>query len=167
MICHMLPSAPAARPCRPSRPPNMSFSPIRLAYKGFLLGSQAMGELCRGIPGPGSSKEPPPLVPWASWAWFLSPKVKSQKCPKNQKCQKCQKNALALPSCQKNALALLSCQKNALALLSCQNMLWHCAVPKSKIPKPKIQIPKPQIQNPKFKIQNPKSKSPQIPKSKI
>ena len=30
----------------------------------------------------------PPLVPWASRAWFLSPKVKSQKCQKNPKCQK-------------------------------------------------------------------------------
>ena len=63
------------------------FSPIRLAYKGFLLDSkETVG--CAGLSAPrvpwGTG---PPQVPWASRAWFLSPKVKSQKCPKFQKCQ--------------------------------------------------------------------------------
>ena len=63
-------------------------SPTRLAYKGFLLDTQATGGLCGPIRAPGSLGNVPPLVPWASRAWFLSPKVKSQKCPTFQKCEK-------------------------------------------------------------------------------
>ena len=64
------------------------FSPIRLAYKGFLLCSKAMGELFRPARAPGSLKEPAPPGSLGLQSLVPRPKVKSQKCQKNPKCQK-------------------------------------------------------------------------------
>ena len=54
--------------------------PIRGSY---WIPKQPLG--CVGLSAPRVPRGLcPPRVPWASRAWFLSPKVKSQKCPKFQ-----------------------------------------------------------------------------------
>ena len=62
------------------------FSPIRLAFKGFLLYSKAMGGLYRGEFDPGSLKDAAPRLPWASRAWFLAPKSKDKNVKNVEKC---------------------------------------------------------------------------------
>ena len=87
------------------------FSPIRLAYNGFLLYSKAIGGLLQGVRSPGSPGNRPPRVPRAPRARFPAPKSKSQ-----------------------TAFGILNCQKVAFGVLSCQNMPSP-KVEKSKSPK--------------------------------
>ena len=101
------------------------FPQVGSACKGFLLYTKV---------AVGCATPSRPRVPWrmrlprilgTPGAWFLSPKVKSQKC-------QCRRSVSALPSCDTNALALLSCQTNALALLSCQQNLMRSNEKQSK-----------------------------------
>ena len=82
-------------------------SPIRLAYKGFLLYPKAMGELSRGGAGPGSLGNPPP--------GFLGPPEPGSS-PQSQK-SKMSKMSKKLPS----------------RCLVVKKLLWHCLVVK-KLP---------------------------------
>ena len=114
------------------------FSPIRLAYKGFLLYSKAIGGLLRVVPGPGSPKElavprrnRPPGFP-------EPPELGSP--PQSQK--------------SKIAFGTLNCQENSFGVLSCR-----------KMPSPKVQNSRSQNVQ-KSKSRNiEKSNSRQVPKS--
>ena len=88
-----------------------SFSPIRLAYKGFLLCSKAMGELFRPARAPGSLGEPAPPGSLGLQSLVPRPKVKSQKCQKNPKCQT-QHFFFALRAKSKNVKKNPKCQKH-------------------------------------------------------
>ena len=87
------------------------FSPIRLAYKGFLLDSKAIGGLDRGGAGLGSLKEPAPRVPWASRAWLVAPNSKVKNCFWHFQLLK---NCLWRSELSKNAFGALDCQKMCL-----------------------------------------------------
>ena len=91
------------------------FSPIRLAYKGFLLYPKAMGGPSRGGAGPGSPGNPP--RPGSPSLLSLVPPA-----PNPQNSSKC----FGVVSCPKIALAFLVANTKCLSILSWQTMFSEC-----------------------------------------